>query len=385
MINSIINNYQGPTYVFEVQKFLDRVSFVRSFLAPEVGLVYSIKANPFLTGYIPEVLEYLEVCSPGELTICEKTGVDLGKIIFSGVNKTDEDIQRALADKVGIFTAESMKHVERINFYASEAGVKVPMILRLSCGNQFGMDESDLCWVIEHREDYEGLELIGLHMYTGTQKKKAADIRGELDELEVLCRKLKAEYDFDVKHVEYGPGIMVDYFSKDALEKEEALLAEVSAMINAFAQKYPITIEMGRFLAADCGTYFTKIMDTKRITDINYCICDGGVHQIKYYGQTMSMQIPPITVYEPVDAEERDWSVCGSLCTVADVFVRKVTLKGAGEGSILAFGKVGAYSVCEGIALFLSRELPQVLICDTQGELVQARALTDIYFLNTLQ
>ena len=42
-------------------------------------------------------MQWLEVCSPGELTICENTGIDLGRIIFSGVNKTQEDVERAMA------------------------------------------------------------------------------------------------------------------------------------------------------------------------------------------------------------------------------------------------------------------------------------------------
>lgn len=384
MFNNNVKEYKGPTYVFDIKKFIKRVELVREHLSHKVGLVYSIKANPFLTGYIPKVLDYLEVCSPGELTICEKTGVDMSKIIFSGVNKTDEDIQRALKDKVGIFTGESLKHVERIDFFAREMGLKVPIILRLSCGNQFGMDEKDLCNIIKERETYKGLEIIGLHMYTGTQKKKASIIKEELDVLETFILKLESDYDFEVKHVEYGPGIMVDYFGKDAQASEEKLLMEVSAMINEFAEKYSITIEMGRFLAADCGTYYTKIADTKVTKDVNYCICDGGVHQVKYYGQTMAMQVPPITVYEPVDDKEQDWSVCGSLCTVADVLVRKATLKGAGVGSILAFGKVGAYSACEGIALFLSRELPAIMIHDEEGNYIQARSVMNIDYLNTV-
>ncbi len=96
----------------------------------------------------------------------------------------------------------------------------------------------------------------------------------------------------------------------------------------------------------------------------------------------MAMQIPPMEVYERADNEERDWSVCGSLCTTADVLVRKVRLTGLGEGSVLAFHRVGAYSVCEGISLFLSRELPAVYMIDKHGEEKLLRAQRDIAEFN---
>lgn len=376
-----INTIKSPAYVFDITEFEKRIDAVKAALSSEVGLVFSIKANPFLTKYISNSLSYLEVCSPGELTICEKSGVDLTKVIFSGVNKTEDDVSRALDDNVGIFTAESLKHVNIINDLSKQRKMRVPIILRLSCGNQFGMDEKDVCQVIEHRDEYEGLDIIGLHMYTGTQKKKSSQIAKELNLLDEFIKKLKNQYNYDTKHVEYGPGMAVEYFSEDADEKDMNLLGEVCALINDFSKKHPITIEMGRFLAAECGTYYTKVMDTKAIGDINYCICDGGVHQVKYFGQTMAMQVPKMEVINAVDDKTLDWSVCGSLCTTADVLVRKVSLTGLGQGSIISFGKVGAYSVCEGISLFLSRELPAIYI-DNGENLIQARDITYISEFN---
>lgn len=382
MTQKYMEMIDGPSYVFDVREFTKRVDMVRNKLDSTIGLVFSIKANPFLTKYIPDILEYIEVCSPGELTICEKSGIDLSKVIFSGVNKTQDDVKRAVSDNVGIFTAESIKHVQLINEEAVNNEKVVPIILRLSCGNQFGMGKSDIRNVIENSDKYKGLNIIGLHMYTGTQKKKSSVIEKELNSLGEFVEELKNDFGFETKHIEYGPGIAVEYFAQDKEEKDEALLTQVCDVINEFAKKYPITIEMGRFLASTCGTYFTTVVDTKKIEDINYCICDGGIHHVKYYGQTMAMQIPEIEIINPCDEVETDWSVCGSLCTTADVLVRKVNLKGVGQGTTLAFKKVGAYSVCEGSALFLSRELPAVYMIDSDSNFIKARDIMHISNLN---
>lgn len=376
-----LSDIKTPSYVFDIGVFHNRVKKVKEAFGDKIKLCYSIKANPFLTGSTPEEIEYLEVCSPGELTICEKKLSDLSCIIYSGVNKTPVDVKRAMDDNVGIFTAESKYHAEIINECAIENNKKVKLIIRLTSGNQFGMSEEDLLDIISNEKDYAGLDIIGLHYYSGTQKKKSSAIEKELTKLGEFIDRLKSEYDFEVKHLEYGTGMACDYFSDNSEEIDMALLAEVGPIVKSFSERYPLNIEMGRFFASPVGKYYTKVMDIKAGQDTNFVICDGGINQLKYYGQTMAMQVPHIEVLNKVGDEEKDYYLCGSLCTVADVLVRKASLKGVGRGSVLVFDRCGAYSACEGIALFLSREMPAVYLYTTDEKLVLCRdlVLTDIY------
>ena len=139
---------------------------------------------------------------------------------------------------------------------------------------------------------------------------------------------------------------------------------------------------MGRFFAAPCGTFLTGVADAKCNLGVNYAVCDGGMHQVKYDGQLMGMQSPPLTLLrESADAAE-PWMLCGSLCTTADVLVREAQLPPLRVGDVIAFGRCGAYSVTEGVAVFLSRDMPRVALC--RGEnftLVRDRFATDV--LNT--
>lgn len=374
--------HETPAYVFDIDSFSAIIKKTAEKL-DGIPLCYSIKANPFLVNYVPEEISHLEVCSPGELKICEALQVDMSKVIFSGVNKTAEDIRRAMDDNAGVFTAESKLHIKLINDNAIKCGKKVRLILRLSCGNQFGMDGSDIEEIISHKDSYEGVEIIGIHYYCGTQKKKSVFIQKELETLDSFLCLLKNEYGYKPSMIEYGPGMAADYFGENPEKADLALLDEVADLLNEFAGKYPsLSVEMGRFFASNCGTYFTKIEDTKVIKDINYAICDGGIHHLKYYGQTMAMQVPHINVLSPIDTEAKSWSICGSLCTVADVLVRKAELKGAGAGSVLAFERCGAYSVTEGTALFLSRALPKVFIYSDDQGLVLIRDTIESFALN---
>lgn len=376
-----------PSYVFDLDIFEKRVNLVKKYFGDKTGICFSIKANPFLLGRLPETFDKIEVCSPGELTICEKTGVDMSKIIFSGVNKTKADVERAADDKVGTFTAESMLHVELVNSAALSRNTVYPVLLRVTDvkgGSQFGMQDCDVIEIIKNRDSYKGIKIVGIHYFTGTQKRKAKPIIRELDFVADFIAKVKDELDFTIERVEYGTGLAIDYFADDADEQEEARLSEISPKIREIAEIADLTVEMGRFFAAPCGYYFTKVMDVKTNYDINYAIVDGGMNQLKYDGQLQGMQIPKIIhlkANETNQEEAKPWTLCGSLCTTADILARNVSFNGLEIGDTLVFCRTGAYSVMEGMAVFLSREMPVVTVySEKEGVTVLREMLyTDIF------
>ena len=370
-----------PSYVFDIDAFYQRVALVKKAFGEKTGICFSIKANPFLLGYLPGSFDKIEVCSPGELTICEKVGIDMSKVIFSGVNKTQADVDRAMDDGVGVFTVESYLHLQQIDAAAQKRGIVVPVLIRLTAGSQFGMDEKDVRHIIEHRQDYPGVSIIGLHYFSGTQKRKIALIEKELDHVLSFILSVEQEYGFTLEHLEYGTGLAVDYFSSDADALEEARLDAASVKIREVSEKVKLTIEMGRFFAAPCGYYFTRVMDTKTNMDVNYAIVDGGLNQLKYDGQIQGMQIPVITHVGSSDAPAEKWTLCGSLCTTADVLTKNAELSGLSVGDILVFHRTGAYSVMEGMAVFLSREMPEVYVYSRALGLTKIRRMlyTDIF------
>ena len=76
-----------PAYLFSERLFAERAALVKEAFGPDVDICFSIKANPFLLSFLPDVFSRVEVCSPGELRICRKLGVASEKIIFSVTDK----------------------------------------------------------------------------------------------------------------------------------------------------------------------------------------------------------------------------------------------------------------------------------------------------------
>lgn len=358
----LAREYGTPLYVFDADAFAARLALVKEALGEKIRLCYSMKANPFLLACLPETLGALEVCSPGELTVCENAGADLHRIIFSGVNKTQECIDRAMEDGVEVFTAESPLHVERIEKSAAAVGKTVPVLMRLTSDNQFGMDEDLIVQIAAGRDKYPHIDFVGLHYFSGTLKKRPTLIGRELDKMEALAKRIETECGLKFSRMEYGPGLWIDYFGPEPDEAEEALLREAAPLLRAFGEKFELTVEMGRYYSATCGHYLVTVMDKKTNCGYNYAVVDGGLHQMNYDGQMKGTQVPPIANLTGRGGEEGTWCLVGSLCTPNDVLVRAVDMAEPALGDILSFGRTGAYSINEGFAFLLSRDVPAVVI-----------------------
>lgn len=85
---------------------------------------------------------------------------------------------------------------------------------------------------------------------------------------------------------------------------------------------------------------------------------------------------------EKRQGEEKNWTICGSLCTVNDIMVQKLALTEPKEGDILVFKKTGAYSSMEGMLLFLSHSLPRILLYNEEEGFRQIRKAYQTYKWN---
>lgn len=384
-ILSIAEKYGSPSFVFDLDVLSDRMKEIKSIVGKDISLCYSIKANPFLIDAMTKLTDHLEVCSPGELNICIARNVDMKSIIFSGVNKTAADVKKAVECDLGIYTAESIQHLKLLNDEALAQGKVIPVLLRLTSGNQFGMDESVLVQVVKDRAFYTGVEIKGVHFFSGTQKKKTSENEKEIEYLLSFMEKVDSEIGFRFEKLEYGPGLPFPYFANEDFSDTLLPLKNVLPLLKKVTEKYELTIEMGRFYASACGYYLTSIVDVKTNKDTNYCIIDGGINHVNYYGQTLAMKLPIISHFPEKRGEMKEWAICGSLCTAADLLVRKYPFTQLEIGDLLVFENIGAYSITEGIYLFLSRQMPRVILYSKDTGAVLVRDFYNSDILNTIQ
>ncbi len=381
--------FSSPSYVFDLDLLKERMELIKECLGDKIVPCYAMKANPFLIQPMDAYTDKYEVCSPGEYEICHRTGIAPEKIVVSGVNKNYESMDRimALSKGAGVFTMESEEHYAVLAEVCKKHNTSIKVLLRLSSGNQFGMDKETLEKVLISVNENPHMEVEGIHFYSGTQKKPKK-VEKELVMLEEYAGYIKETYGITLKELEYGPGLSVTYFKTDSpLDAKEQLL-ELKAQLDSITAYEHITIEMGRFIASCCGYYFTKVIDVKHTEGVNYAIVDGGIHQLNYYGQIMGMKVPNMEVMKADGTliESNDtmpWNVCGSLCTVNDVILKGAELPDLEKGDYFVFENCGAYSVTEGMAMFLSRELPQILFYSKENNFTVIRETVETNIFNS--
>ena len=378
--------YGTPLYIFDLDMLTEQTNRLRHAFGPGIGLCYAMKANPFLTAHMAEKADRIEVCSMGEFEICRKLQIPPEKLFISGVLKKKEDIFRILEFCQGrcSYTVESVKQLHYFVEWSDAHMVKLNLYPRLTSGNQFGLDADMLHSVINVVNMSPYLEIGGIHYFSGTQKRSLKQLEKEIAMLDEFLQNAREEWNADIPALEYGPGIAVPYFrGKEAQTYGDEGLAGLKAAVGAMKWKGKVTIELGRAIAAECGYYLTQIRDIKKNGDTQYCIVDGGNHQINYDGQIKGMYEPYLQVIpEEQHGRERSWTVCGALCTVNDVLCSDVKLKGVQSGKVLAFERTGAYAATEGMSLFLSHPLPSVVTWQREGGWRLLRKQMDTYPLN---
>lgn len=373
-MENLTAQYGSPLYVFDVKTLRERVAFLRRSLPTGVGLCYAIKANPFLLRELCGIVERFEVCSPGEAAICRRLHIPAEEQVISGVYKTPADIERMIAHKSGprLFTVESARQFALLSQLATRYHVTIHVLLRLTSGSQFGLEEEEFIHIIRSRADHPFVLIRGLQYFSGTQKASLKRLQRELDTLDDFACSLAEKLGFIVHELEFGPGFPVQYFSPESFDEAE-FLAGFSDMLKNLRCKAHVTLELGRSIAASCGTYLTRVVDVKHNKGQNYAILDGGIHHLVYYGQRMAMQLPPHKLYPPRLGEAQPWNLCGSLCTVNDILVKQLPVADLKCGDLFAFLNTGAYCMTEGISLFLSRALPRIVLLMPDGRSLLVR------------
>ena len=383
IIENILKNYETPIYVFDIDKLKQRIKFLRENLTKRLELCYAIKANTFIVKEINDDVDRFEVCSPGEYNICEESSITPEKIVISGVYKTPSVIEYMITtnQKIGRYTVESLEQLKLLDELSKKHNVKLNILLRLTSGNQFGINEEDIEEIIAEKDSYTNLNFEGIQYFSGTQKRTNKRLQKEIDYLDEFLTRLEEKYNYIAEELEFGTGFPVHYFQGEEFDEVE-FLKEFSNGIDNMKYSGKIVIELGRSIAASCGYYLTKVVDKKTNKCQNYAILDGGIHHLVYYGQTMAMKFPHLEIYPLRDNKNtQDWNLMGSLCTINDIIIKQYPVSNLQVGDVFIFKNTGAYCMTEGISLFLSRELPEVALLKG-GELKLVREAFKTYTLN---
>jgi diaminopimelate decarboxylase len=346
-----------PCYCYDKAQFVKNASRLRALFGETVNLLFSVKANPFLTEVALNNTDGLEICSVGELFQAASSHADPRKIIFGGVCKEDADFDAAINYGIRKFSIESLSQLLLLENVASKYKVSVNVILRICVGNQFGMSINDI--IICLKMSLIFTSIVGIHYYPGTMRLTERDVDNDFD----TFRRVLGELDkFNITEIEYGGGIGIDYYG----DSDHWVVAErLASNINTMADKFRIIYEAGRILAADVGFYVTRVTDIKSNEGRSFVVVNGGRHQFTYHGGVAKLgkKKPHISIVQNQNYqtnEKAKYTIVGALCNAGDILANDVEIPLVAEGDYIVFHNAGAYCVTEGTTLFLSRDMPAI-------------------------
>jgi len=377
----IASEYKTPLFIFDIDNLKERCEYLKNHL-PNMDICYAVKANSFVVKEISEYVSRLEICSEGEYHLCEDLGIDPHKMVLSGVNKNYEEFDNIIKNNDDIlrYTIESVNQFNMLKELSSKYKRKIMIMPRYTSGNQFGMNEDEIIDILNSMNEY--MEYAGIEFFSGTQKHSISRIEKEFIKINKLISRIEEETGHTTNEIEYGTGFPVYYFIDDEFD-EENFFKEFNYLVTTYFKDKQVILEIGRSLVASSGVYLTKVADFKCNNVGKYVILDGGINHLVYYGSTMAMKVPYFELFqEKRNYEEEIVTLCGSLCTVNDILVKQVSVPKLNVGDLFVFKNTGAYSVTEGINLFLSRDLPKILLIK-DGCVLVVRDEFKTYKLNT--
>lgn len=367
--------YGTPLYYLDADRLQENIRRLRTHLPDSVKLCFSVKANPWFAEAALREADFLETCSSGEMQLCLRLGIPASRISAGGVCKTEEDCRFLAETQPRRISVESRRQLRALSQAAERRNHSLPVLLRLSSGNQFGMPLEELQEILNTKQKYPGLAITGIHYYSSTQKRQAAEVQRDWNHLLQVARL------DGIQEIAYGPGLGVPLFQEQPPDEFAHCLDTLAEGLSELAAHREVILECGRLLSTHAGVFATRIVDCKENAGREYWIVDGGIHHLSYYGQMNGKPHPVIWQAAPRTETRKPVTICGSLCTASDVLAKDILLTPSTPGDCLLFLNAGAYAVTEGRSLFLSRALPAVLRRE-HGEVRLLRKHTPTFPLN---
>lgn len=315
---------------------------------------YAVKANSNLAvlNVLAKLGSGFDIVSVGELERVLKAGGEADRIVFSGVGKRRDEIERALQVGIRCFNVESAAELEVIAEVAAAAGKLAPVSLRvnpdvdanthpyISTGlkeNKFGIDIEQVFEVYRRAAELSSLKVVGIDCHIGSQLTEVAPFVDALDRVLALVDRLEAA-GIPLQHIDLGGGLGICY--RDERPPEPA---ELAAAISDRLQhhKLEVMIEPGRSIAGNAGILLTEVLYLKHGEHKNFAIVDAAMNDLMRPALYQAWQdIIPLQQHERGDA--RCYDVVGPVCETGD-FLGKSRELDLAQGDILAVRSAGAY------------------------------------------
>ncbi|WP_127076895.1 diaminopimelate decarboxylase [Rhodomicrobium lacus] len=366
--------------------------FADAFTGQDALVCYAIKANSNLSVIrtLAKLGSGADVVSEGEIRRALAAGIPAGKIVFSGVGKTEGEMAFALDAGIYGFNVESEAELRALSRVASERGKTARIAFRInpdvdakthakiSTGkseHKFGVSWRDARALYALARDLPGLDVAGVHMHIGSQITHMEPFRDAFDLMANLVEDLRRD-GHTISYVNLGGGLGIPYRWDHELPPLPSDYAEiVIGLSNRLGAK--LLFEPGRIIVGNAGILVSQVIYTKHSGEKRFVIVDAGMNDL----------VRP-TLYDayhdiwPVNEAQRNASagradVVGPVCETGDFLAKDRDMPDVAPGDLIAVMTAGAYGAAQSSTYNTRRLVPEVLVNGADYAVVRPRPTYD--------
>ena len=357
-LRSLVADVGTPAYVYSKAALLESYrGYDDAFAEVPHVVCYSVKANGNLgvLGTLARAGAGADIVSGGELFRALRAGFPPGRIIFSGVGKTRDELREALKAEVLMFNVESLSELRALDDVARETGVRAPVALRVNPDvdpethpyiatglktSKFGIPFAQAHEVYAEAASLKGVEVVGADIHIGSQLTKTAPLADAVARIAALVKTLR-ERSIEIRMVDVGGGLGIRYRDEAPPTHREYARVLLPALRELAVT---VLLEPGRSIVGNAGILLTRVLYRKETGEKTFVVVDAAMNDLirpALYDAYHELQ--PVAEAR-LDAPRETVDVVGPICESGDFLAKDRALARTEEGDLLAIMSAGAYA-----------------------------------------
>jgi diaminopimelate decarboxylase len=387
-LDTLAERFGTPLYVYSRQALEEAYqAYAQAFADTPHLICYAVKANSSLAilNLFARLGAGFDIVSGGELARVLAAGGTPGKVVFSGVGKTADEMRAALKAGILCFNVESVSELHRLNRVAGDMGEVAPVSFRvnpdvdpkthpyISTGlkeNKFGVPIADAPALYHLAAGLPNLKVTGIDCHIGSQLTDLSPLADAADRVLALVDTLAHE-GIALHHIDLGGGIGIRY--RD--ENPPDLAAYGRVLAERFSgRREKLLLEPGRSLVGNAGLLLTRVEYLKPGEDKNFAIVDAAMNDLMR--PALYEAYHEIVAVDQRKAPMQRYDIVGPICETGDFlgFARDLAIE---EGDLLALLSAGAYGMSMASNYNSRPRAAEILVDKNEIHLIRERETQD--------
>jgi len=361
----LAQKYGTPLYVYSATTIRERYrEFERAFRKVPHTVCYSVKANSSLA--VLRLLSRMgcgfDVVSGGELERIQRVDRrSVRKVVFSGVGKTKEEMDAALAAGILMFNVESDAELWTLASRAAALNKTARIALRvnpdvpaathpyISTGlheHKFGIPLREARLLYSRARETRHVKIAGVSVHIGSQITSVEPFQAAMERVADLVRHLQQE-GHRIEYVDAGGGLGIGY-DDTSLPGLRDYVAEYAAAVTKPLRglKVHVLLEPGRVILGPAGALVTSVVYRKHNDGKRFVVVDGAMNDLMRPSLYNAYhEIVPVVQTHQSEVTSTRFDVVGPICESGDFLGKDRDLPALEPGDLLAVLDVGAYGM----------------------------------------